>query len=278
MQVHAQVHAQQNAELRHTQLITSSPPTQGGYHPNISTENQYDLLDLDDITCFMEPEIESSLDQNTNGKNFQQNNRQRVQKNISGNVPNTRAKNNSTPPPISVCNSNINIIVNALQKINITKGFTVKKLYEKHIVQTDNLDNYKLIKNVLDTEKTENYSPTPVQERKKNFLLRGFDGHENPDEIQNELINMNISNVKICKVQKFVSQNKNKIENCSLFQVQISPESDENQLFKVKNVNNIIVKWESIKQTQIAQCYRCQRMGHMASNCAMNYYRCVKCK
>lgn len=276
--------------IQHNEKVQNHNTTtreQDGFVSSIPTANQFDIFDNEDeIICFDETANDLDMDQshhtpvnqNQSHPPKTQHNAQRNDAPHAGNNHKTRGlKSKTAPPPINVCNSNINLIAKSLQKVNVNKGYSVKKTFDKHIIFTDNIDLFKTTKEALTLDKIENYSRTPIQERKKTYLLRGLDGNENPEDIRDDLNKLNISNVKIANVQKFVPLNKNRISFCSLFQVQITPESDENQLFKVKSVNNIIIRWENVKQTQIAQCYRCQRMGHMASNCSM-IYRCVKCK
>ena len=55
--------------------------------------------------------------------------------------------------------------------------------------------------------------------------------------------------------------------------IQVPPKTDTKQLYKIKYLNNIVIKWETLnKKKIIMQCKRCY--GHAAPNCNMTY-RCV---
>lgn len=54
-------------------------------------------------------------------------------------------------------------------------------------------------------------------------------------------------------------------------------ETNIGEVKKIRDIGNMMVKWETFqKKRNYAQCYRCQRFGHGASNCRLQP-RCVKC-
>ncbi|XP_076298340.1 uncharacterized protein LOC143217689 [Lasioglossum baleicum] len=55
-----------------------------------------------------------------------------------------------------------------------------------------------------------------------------------------------------------------------------APINQENSI-PIKSLLHTIVKWEKIIKKDRIQCMRCQRIGHVAQNCNLNY-RCVKCE
>ncbi|XP_017760221.1 PREDICTED: nucleic-acid-binding protein from mobile element jockey-like [Eufriesea mexicana] len=56
----------------------------------------------------------------------------------------------------------------------------------------------------------------------------------------------------------------------------ISPNSNANNVVKIKYIHHQVIKWEKLKKKEITQCHKCQMIGHTARNCSMDY-RCVKC-
>ena len=59
--------------------------------------------------------------------------------------------------------------------------------------------------------------------------------------------------------------------------VQLSRDSQPSRLHSIEFVAYQAVHWEKPNKTETTQCRRCQRLGHTAANCNMNF-RCVKCK
>lgn len=91
------------------------------------------------------------------------------------------------------------------------------------------------------------------------------------------LIDLNLLNIKFLKVIRLTTKKSTKLNKIlPIYLVQVSPDSDISELYKIQYLNNQIVKWEKLNKTEILQCKRCQRLGHAAPNCRMDY-RCVKC-
>ena len=135
------------------------------------------------------------------------------------------------------------------------------------------IDEFRTIQTKLREQSVKHFTYTPKKDRNKVYLLRGLDGHENPSILEEELKGLNINNVEIVKVIKFLTKQK---EN-TLFMVQITAKSEEKHQLKTNKVMNTIGKWEKIKKREVIQCFRCQGIGHTSTNCGMDY-KCVKCK
>ncbi|XP_055371865.1 uncharacterized protein MAL13P1.304-like [Condylostylus longicornis] len=147
----------------------------------------------------------------------------------------------------------------------------------KHAIYVENLDVYKKVKEGLDLIEADYYSFTPSIEKNKTYLLKGLQANENEQDIQEYLRQLNCNSIEFVKVNRFSttkSKNENKI--LPLFLVQISPNSNPKELYNIKYVNNQLVHWEKLRKNDILQCKRCQRFGHAAPNCRLEY-RCVKC-
>lgn len=88
---------------------------------------------------------------------------------------------------------------------------------------------------------------------------------------------VNPPKVNSIKVSNFVTANStesNKI--LTLFVDKISPESDLNSLTKIKYVLHQAAVWGKIMKKDPIMCACCQRAGHTAVNCNLDY-RCAKC-
>ena len=62
-----------------------------------------------------------------------------------------------------------------------------------------------------------------------------------------------------------------------MFIIQFSADSDTQVLGSIKQINYQKVHWDKLRHNKITQCLNCQRLGHSASNCNLDY-RCVKCE
>lgn len=88
---------------------------------------------------------------------------------------------------------------------------------------------------------------------------------------------LKIEELSFQKVMQFKTK-KSIAENISLpiFIVQLDANSQLHKLQKVNRLCHHVITWEKLKKSETLQCKRCQRLGHVASNCNMKY-RCVKC-
>ena len=158
-------------------------------------------------------------------------------------------------------------------------NFIVKKINNnKHNLYTNNINDFKQAKEQLEVANTKFYSFTPKEEKEKSFLLKGLDNNENVNEIFNEVTKHNNDNLKFVKVSRFTtlkSKKENKI--LPIYLVQLSANSQTNLLHKIKCLNHQTIWWEKLKKRDSIQCKKCQRFGHTASNCKLDY-RCVKCE
>lgn len=92
-----------------------------------------------------------------------------------------------------------------------------------------------------------------------------------------ELHEQKIDKVKFVKVARFTTR-KSVAENIPLpiFMVQLDASSQTHELQKINRLAHHVIKWEKLKSKDIIQCKKCQRIGHVATNCNMRF-RCVKC-
>ena len=128
------------------------------------------------------------------------------------------------------------------------KNYSIKKTgVGKHLLQMVDIDDFRITQVKLKDLSVRHFTYTPKQDRNKTYLLRGLDGDEEPKQILEELKELNITKVEFVKVSKFITKQKRKLT----FQVQISPNSDENNLFKEKKVCNTVVMWETIKKREV---------------------------
>ena len=267
---------QQNLYLQQQQQQQRQQQTHKGQqdeHCGITTSNMYEALqgDMEDENINIDLTIEDARMRNEDFPEI--GSRQQKKTTTTQRQQQTPRPDKTRLPPINISSVRGQQITEILQGLKI-KDFTVRRTgIAKHTLQMENIEDFRKVRTKLQELSIQHFTYTPAQDKNKAFILRGLDGDEDSDHILNELNSQNVTNVQFVKVSKFNSRQK---EN-TLFLVQISPSSDESMLFKVNRMNRTIIRWEKIKRTEIIQCYRCQRLGHSAANCGMEY-RCVKCK
>lgn len=95
------------------------------------------------------------------------------------------------------------------------------------------------------------------------------------EEIIEELYSLNIANIEIKKVIRFTtSRSRQENKRLPIFIVQLAPQSEINNLKKVKYLFHQLISWDKLMRRETIQCKKCQRIGHAASNLP---HRCVKC-
>ncbi|KAK2578866.1 hypothetical protein KPH14_001274 [Odynerus spinipes] len=196
---------------------------------------------------------------------------------MSGKFATQARRQHDKPPPINLLNANVKEIVNLL-KTNNLKTFTVKKVNtNKHLLYTDTINYFKQVIEILKSNQISFFTYTHKAEKNITVLLKNLEGDYDPSEIFTELSKFNNENLKFTSVKRF-STRKSTAENKTLpiYIVQLTPDSQINNLNKIKYLLHQIIKWEKIIKRDVLQCKRCQRYGHAAINCNLEY-RCVKC-
>lgn len=155
--------------------------------------------------------------------------------------------------------------------------FSIKNINKNctHIITTSLID-HKAIREFLDNEKEKFFFYTPKEDKPINLLIRGLDDTYDENDIINEL---NCSSIKldIIKILRYSTLNsRRKNIKLNLWMIKLKAGSDIKSMFKLKYLLNQRVKIEKPQSTEMIQCKNCQRYGHAAFNCSLEY-RCVKC-
>lgn len=162
-------------------------------------------------------------------------------------------------------------------ELNIDKYTIQQNRNKTTTLKLDSIADYKKANEIFKSTQTMHFTFTPKSEKPKSFVLRGLSNNTEEQEIQKELDEMNIPNVKIVNVRRIITR-KSEAENFKipLFVVQTSPDSIAANLLKIRFLDHVVVHWEPLKKRLYTQCRRCQRLNHVSANCQMPY-RCVKC-
>lgn len=137
-------------------------------------------------------------------------------------------------------------------------------------------DYYKA-KKLLELANTCFYTYTPKKDKLISVLLKGLHHSYNPQEILSELQTFDTEGLKFIKVSHFTTKRSvSESISLSIFLAQLEANCQFQKLQKINRLCHHVISWEKLKRNDIIQCKRCQRLGHVASNCNMRY-RCVKC-
>jgi hypothetical protein len=181
-------------------------------------------------------------------------------------------------PPLNVFNSNIKIVKELIKNKLKINDFEIKRYNNDHfIVKTYNLEDFKNVKEMLKKGDTEHFTNTPKEEKVITLLLKNLGEDYDVNEVEYLLKENENDEIKFIKVTRLTT--KRSIENNRLlphFIVQADPKSNINAIKQIKYLDHTSIKWEDLKKPLLQQCRRCQRFGHTAVNCNMQF-RCVKC-
>lgn len=176
-------------------------------------------------------------------------------------------------PPINIFEQNIKDIINVIKNTCKVTEFNIKKITNnKHAIYTYTINDFQNINNKLKMGQVPSYTYTPKCLKSQSFILKGLDKEDNINEIVADIKKHENETLKIEKVTQFNTKNV----GTSFFIVSISNNSAVKSLLNIKYVLYRAVRWERIRRDGITQCYRCQRFGHTAVNCNLQF-RCVKC-
>lgn len=248
--------------------------------PRASTSND-DVENNDDFDDFVQVLSQKNAAKKVKNNNKMDNN----QINNAASTANVDTKKNTLEkskknrmPPISVYMSDTNCIKKTLTLSLKIKDFLIKEISSNHlIIYTFDINDYKKVCELLKKTETNYYTFTPKIEKKTTLILKGLSAEYDPTEVMEILKEHQTEKTKIEKVERLQTKRTIK-ENKTLpiYVVQLSPGAIHNEIFAIKALDHQMVRWENIKKRDITQCTRCQRFGHSASNCNMEF-RCVKC-
>lgn len=176
-------------------------------------------------------------------------------------------KSSKSVPVITAYNINIKDIMDALDKKLGHKNYSFKILGKNVTnIVVCTLDDYEIIKSLLGDLKVEYYTYTPKGRRPFTLVIEGlpnsFEASEVSEYLNGLQININILNVWKLGGDKWV--------------VKITRDSDIRNFYAIRYVLHCKVSIRKFRKQGITQCFNCQRYGHVAMNCNMQY-RCVKC-
>lgn len=190
----------------------------------------------------------------------------------------SRQNNNKDIPPINVFDIEAKLIIKLVKDGLKISEFKIKEFrHNKIAIYLSNLDDYKRVRGHLEKANAKFFSYTPKCLKTKTYLLKGLNGNTDPKEILDELSSFQKESLKILKIEQFhTKRSKENNTILPIFMVQISADSNANELKAIKYVQYRCIKWETLRKPEISQCRNCQSLFHSSANCHLSP-RCVKC-
>lgn len=162
--------------------------------------------------------------------------------------------------------------INKIKSLKTKAPVYLRSMRDKIMILSDNKEDYIKICENLKSESRNYYTYTVQEDRPKIVVLRGIDASVIPSEIIDDLEKQGY------KPTQVINMKTRAMTPSNCFQVYFSRTTDIKLLMQtVRYICSYKVIWDHfVKRQRGTQCHRCQRHGHAARNCQMNY-RCVKC-
>lgn len=183
-------------------------------------------------------------------------------------------------PPIKAYKVNAKVLVKAIHEKLKHNRFLLSNVNSNlTVITTYSVSDHTAVRDILKELKYDAYTHTPSELKPVNAILKGVHYTFDIEEVEAALREIKISDkpLKIVKVIKY-STRSSRIHNrnLNLFLVQFAPCTKQEDIMKITQLLYQPCSWEHVLKDDIIQCKRCQRYGHAAINCGMQY-RCVKC-
>lgn len=147
-----------------------------------------------------------------------------------------------------------------------------KILSEGYQVTLQSLEAHSSLKEFLANQNIPFYTFTTMDKKPLRLVLKGVHHSYTPTDITDDLLTQK---VKVINVQPMFGKGR---VNMDMFIVNFEQGTKIAELTKaIKYVCHQSISWHQfVKKDVGTQCRKCQRFGHAASNCGLEY-RCVKC-
>lgn len=176
-------------------------------------------------------------------------------------------KGKASPPIIKVHNIEIKELTGKIKNLLKNDLFSIKIINKNTInLSLNSTEDHQLVKQFLKEQKVAFFTYTPSELKPYSVLVKGLSSSYEIEDLESHIKGLN-ANVTVNKIVKF---------NGDRWLVQLSHDSDLAAVLSMKYILHCKVAVERFKQGGIVQCRNCQRFGHIATNCSMEY-RCVKC-
>ena len=126
----------------------------------------------------------------------------------------------------------------SLNSMVLDKSYTqMLNLDNNHILYVKDMDNYNLIKTLLQEVDIQYYTYTPKQNKPKNIVLKGMDMEYSEAEIREALVALSLEDVTFTRVEMLNQRNRKRVSNnlnvAKKYIVQITNESNYTTITKI---------------------------------------------
>lgn len=238
---------------------------------DILTKNRFSPLQLmQDNSSSMKEEIHNAVHRDNN-------NSSKIRFHITNNkISNNNNVNSKIPPVIfrGPPNEPHSTFINSINS-KLTNNVKIKTNKNMYILYTNNINDYDVLLNILKEKKIEHYTHTPKTRKPVKMVLKGLPYNITIDEVKHCLE----EKINIISIKQFTKKDltNNTIKNVPVYTVIFPPNTNINDIIKIKEICYCLVNWEKFKsKNAIIQCYKCQSFGHVAYNCFKSM-KCLKC-
>ena len=185
-----------------------------------------------------------------------------------------KTNNKIKPPPIILdgrFRTTTEKLVKTIKPL-LTKDFYIKNSRNSTIIQTDELDDYNKVLELIDESNYNYHTYTPRQGKTHAFVMRGY-CEADTDQILSDLQKLKINVQKVHKMKSKATTTDPEHN----YLVITDNKHTLTTMRPINALNHIRIYWERRKNDKkITQCMRCQKWGHAASNCRRQI-ACVIC-
>ena len=173
----------------------------------------------------------------------------------------------SKMPPFIVYNMDTKAIINTISTDLKHKNFFINRLNQNATqVIVKNIKDYIAVKEMLNNKLVKYFTYTPRCEKPTSILLKKLASTYSAEDVESAIKEIPDLECNILKTSKFGNH----------WLIQFNKNTNIKDILNIKYLLNQRVEFVKFIPSKISQCKRCQRIGHIATNCSMPY-RCVKC-
>lgn len=134
------------------------------------------------------------------------------------------------------------LVINGVKSDQFTVKEVIKgKSINNQSIFTKSLEALTQVKSALDALKLQHFSHTPKSQKSKLLVLKGLNSEYTPDEIKSELVNLNLPDVTIKKIDHIKFSGKDSAPSHLL--VQLTPDSKIANITKTKYLVSQVIRW-----------------------------------
>jgi len=264
--------ANQNTDMENKR----KKPKQNERNMKPSSSNRFEILDE---TMEEDDEIQSSNEilELMKLHNKAEKNKQHKTKQPTIPTTTTTAKHQHVPP-IKVFNTDSKLVSKLLSNELGKDKYTIKNLSQQKIsIKLKEKEDIEKTKKLFEKSGTQYFTFTNKNDKLQTYLLKGLSVNYTPAEILEYINELKIDDLEIIKAFRFSTvKSKTEGKELPIIVIQLSANSKAQSLKEIKYIDGTCVNFEKLRRSGILQCFRCQRYGHVSSNCNMQF-RCVKC-